>query len=431
MAGDLGAGRWQVPTLELEPDLALALLRGLDREAAAYGASVGHLIELAGFAADLVARGRLLPSVLSDPPHAVWRPVITGADAAWTRVLASSMPLPLTAASPGDGLAVWSDALDALVDATARATLNSMPLAIGRAGTPATRAWLAALVGNERRFTADRPALAALTAMVAAWQQDAVEGPVRACFRLWEPVDGGAEWQVRFGLQAADEPSLFVDADAVWRSREMKLPALARHVHAPQETFLAELGKASRLYPELDGALRTARPLSLSLDTEGAHRFLSGVSSRAGHGRIRRTASRVVEQAVDPARAEGHRLDTVPAGAGGSRYGSNRLRGDRLVSRRRAGPAAAAASDAGCRVGWAGPRRPAPRGVPAVRGQRVDRTTTASALIEALLKRGWMDHNRARLCITHLLVRLSHSLGQRSVVRGKQGVAGLITRPRA
>ena len=39
--------------------------------------------------------------------------------------------------------------------------------------------------------------------------------------------------------------------------------------------MLAELGKASRLYPELDGALRTARPTALALDTAGAHRFLS------------------------------------------------------------------------------------------------------------------------------------------------------------
>ena len=141
--------------------------------------------------------------------------------------------------------------------------------------------------GKRSTLAADPPALAALTAMVAAWQQDAVEGSVRACFRLKEPVDDGEEWQVRFGLQAADEPSLFVDADEVWRSRGKKMPALARHVHAPQETFLAELGKASRLYPEIDGALRTARPLGLSLDTEGAHRFLSGVApalATAGFG---------------------------------------------------------------------------------------------------------------------------------------------------
>ena len=69
--------------------------------------------------------------------------------------------------------------------------------------------------------------------------------------------------------------------------QRQELPALARHVHAPQETFLAELGKAGRLYPELDGALRTARPLGLSLDTEGAHRFLSSVApalATAGFG---------------------------------------------------------------------------------------------------------------------------------------------------
>jgi hypothetical protein len=134
VGGDLRARRWQVPTLELEPDLALALLRGVDGETAAYGASIMHLIELAGFAAELVARGRLLPAVLSDPPRAVWRPVITGPDAAWARILASVMPPPLIAACPGDGLAVWSDALDALLDAAARAALDSTRLTIRRAG---------------------------------------------------------------------------------------------------------------------------------------------------------------------------------------------------------------------------------------------------------------------------------------------------------
>jgi hypothetical protein len=273
--GDLRAGLWQVPTLELEPDLAFTLLRGLDGEAAAHGASVVHLTELARFAADIVARGRLLPTLLSDPARAVWRPVLTGPDAAWTRALASSMPQSLAAANPGDAFAVWSDALDGLVDAAVRAALDSTRLLIGRSGSREARAWLAALTGNERRFDADPQALATLAAAITAWQQDSVKGPVRACFRLVEPVDDNKDWQLRFGLQAAEEPSLFVDAEAVWGSRGKKLPALARYVAAPQETFLSELGKASRLYPELDGALRAPRPRDLRLDTPGAHRFLS------------------------------------------------------------------------------------------------------------------------------------------------------------
>jgi non-specific serine/threonine protein kinase len=273
VAGEVRPGAWQVPTLELEADVAYALLRRWDPDGPACGASVHHLSEVAAFAADLVARGRVLPITLDDRPRAGWRPVLIGPDAAWARVLATSMPPSLGAADPDHCLTVWAAALDSLVDAAARAALGPLRLSLGRAGTPASRAWLAALTGTERTFAAAPAQVAALAGALGRWQADAVAGPVRACFRLVEP-DEDEDWYVQFGLQAADEPSLVVEADTVWRSRG-KLHALARHVDAPHETFLAELGKAGRLYPELDGALRTARPKGLPLDTAGAHRFLS------------------------------------------------------------------------------------------------------------------------------------------------------------
>jgi len=296
-AGVVSSGQWQVPVLEFDAGLALAVLSEPDAEGAVWGTSLTHLSELSLFAADLVARGRLLPGVIVDAPRAVWRPVLTAADAAWARTLAVSAPPALFAAGPETGLDLWAEALDCLVDAAARAALGGFRLTLGRAGDPVTRAWLSALTGIERVFaaaseapgemaTAPRSpshpaAVTGLSEALTEWQRDAVAGPVRACFRLVEPVDDDAEWQVRFGLQAADEPSLVVDAEAVWRSRG-KLPALARHVDAPQETFLAELGKAARLYPELDRALRTSRPSHLALDTEDAHRFLSTAAPTLG-----------------------------------------------------------------------------------------------------------------------------------------------------
>ena len=280
-AGAVSSGQWQLPTLEFDADLSLAVLSEPDTEGAVWGTSLTHVSELGRFAADLVARGRLLPGVIVDAPRAVWRPVLTASDAAWARTLAASAPPALFAAGPDTGLDLWADALDCLVDAAARAALGESRLTLGRAGDPVTRAWLSALTGIERVFAADPAAVAVLSDALAEWQRDAVAGPVRACFRLVEPVDDDEEWQVRFGLQAADEPSLVVDAEAVWRSRG-KLPALARHVDAPQETFLAELGKAARLYPELDRALRTARPSHLALDTEDAHRFLSTAAPTLG-----------------------------------------------------------------------------------------------------------------------------------------------------
>ncbi|MCO1597176.1 DEAD/DEAH box helicase [Micromonospora sp. RHAY321] len=229
------------------------------------------------------------------------------------------------AASDGAELtagALVADALDALTDAAARAALATTTLARGlRPGGPAP-AWLAALAGPHRDFTVDPAALATLRAELDAWQRDAAGGPVRASFRLVEPapdevtepilatrldpahtasppidaadaagrqpagvaqvpggpaaVDpvGGGRWRLEFGLQAADEPGLHVDAGQVWRAPQT-LGGLAGRTASPQETLLAELGRASRLWPDLDAALRTAAPEAMELDVEGAHGFLS------------------------------------------------------------------------------------------------------------------------------------------------------------
>ncbi|MBT8227415.1 MAG: DEAD/DEAH box helicase, partial [Dactylosporangium sp.] len=173
--------------------------------------------------------------------------------------------------------------IDDLVDAAARLALVGCQLApTPRAGatTPAVRAWLAALTGRRRRFAAAQRDVGALATDLATWQRDAASGAVRACFRLVEPpaeaeadAQSAAPWLVEFALQAADEPSLVVDASRVWHARGA-LRALARNLETPQETLLSELGRATRLWPELTSALRAARPSELRLDGTGALHFL-------------------------------------------------------------------------------------------------------------------------------------------------------------
>ncbi|WP_328344101.1 SNF2-related protein [Micromonospora sp. NBC_00421] len=373
--GPVTLAGWRTPTLRYAPDDALDLLRALDGLDAVVGAGLRHLAELAGFAVDLVARGRLLPGVADRPPGdvprspagrsarsagaavgwAVWRPLLTGADAAWARSLALALPPAVRAAadaatptsrsrpaagraagvtngkSPGSGAVetpgsrpvsgvveaavmppgpgaeaaegrsgpgvagagvLVADVLDLLTDAAARRVLADTDLVRGGRRDGATAGWLAALTGPQRRFTAEPTALATLRAELDAWQRDAVGGPVRASFRLVEPADDeivdaltvvpadpstvvgqGGRWRIEFGLQAADEPGLHVAACDIWRTPE-RLPALAGRWDDPQETLLAELGRAGRLWPELDQALRTPAPEQLELDVEGAHRFL-------------------------------------------------------------------------------------------------------------------------------------------------------------
>ncbi|MFJ1542646.1 SNF2-related protein [Micromonospora chalcea] len=363
--GPVTRAGWRVPALGYAPDAAYELLRA--PMPGPVGASLRHLCELADFATDLVARGRLLPGVLDAYPGggvpgadggpasigrgtsrrrlravgaddvatawALWRPLLTGTDAAWARDLATALPPAARAArewrpeprdaaaptgdrGPADG--AWAgraddvgagelvaEALDALVDAAARVALADTRLHRGMRPVGAVPRWLAALTGPQRAFPAEPAALKTLRDELDAWQRDAAGGAVRATFRLVEPdVDPVAElvedavWRVEFGLHPADEPGLVVDAAHIW---QRPAPALAARGVEPQETLLAELGRASRLWPEVDAALRTAAPEGMELDAEGAHRFLregAPVLHAAGFGVLlpswwRRSSSRL------------------------------------------------------------------------------------------------------------------------------------------
>jgi SNF2-related domain/SNF2 Helicase protein/Helicase conserved C-terminal domain len=285
-------GQWEVPTLALDSETALGFLLAardaeIDPERPIAGTDVRAMQALAGFAVDLVGRGRVLPGVRDAGDGralAKWSAVVTGADAVWLRELAAGLPGSFTASclvDVGRGSAAvlsLAAATDALVDAAVRSRLGPVP------GRRAVASFQSALTGSDPYFAATPVAFAALDEALADWQREVTQvGVVRACFRLVEPQgaaeaagEGASEgsWRVDFALQSTEEPSLVVDAAQVWRARGA-LRALARHVADPQETLLGELGRAVRLYPGIEGALHTAKPSSLALDVEGAHLFLS------------------------------------------------------------------------------------------------------------------------------------------------------------
>nr|BFE71414.1 DEAD/DEAH box helicase [Actinoplanes digitatis] len=272
-----------------------------------YGArtapSLAYLAEVCAFAADLVARGRVLPAVhaAGTRPRAVWRPVLTGTDAARHADLLRRMPPACRAerARPGDvgGLPtadVLHAALHRLVDGLVRTRLAEAGVELGGA------AWLAALSAEPEFDPPPAGELDTLADALDAWHAEATRGAaVRVCFRLTflpelepdepdatgvpEPAADGDAWLLEFLLQPVDEPSLLVTAADVWRDRSAPL---RRWTHHPQERLIAGLGRAARLFGDLDAALRTARPAELVLDTEGAYRFLSHATllEQAGYG---------------------------------------------------------------------------------------------------------------------------------------------------
>ncbi|MGK5681728.1 DEAD/DEAH box helicase [Actinoplanes sp. URMC 104] len=282
---------WQVPavTVPFVDDEVTASFDGR------LGRSAQWLAELCAFAADLVRRGRVLPAVHPHGPVARWRPVVTGFDAVHRDDLLRRLPAAARAerARPGDVAGLPAEdalaaALDRLVDGLVRTRLAESGVRVGDG-------WLAALTGDP--VFAAAPALAdELADRLDEWHRGATTGAaVRLCFRLShlrEPdavdphpaaVAARDAWLLEFLLQAVDEPSALVTAADVWRDSYAPLRRWTSH---PQERLLGALGRAARLYPDLDAALHVPRPVDMVLDTEEAHRFLTHAATleEAGYG---------------------------------------------------------------------------------------------------------------------------------------------------
>jgi SNF2 family DNA or RNA helicase len=270
---------WTVPVLFVPGDAAMAALGALaDPDPAGSwlaASSLRYLCVLAGHACDLARRGRMLPQLVTEAglPAARWRPVVTGSDAAAYRDFAAAMP-PVVRSTGTELGRTLRDALDALVDATARAVMPERLLHGHRAGpkAPLPDRWIAALTAADPALPEARPAeVQELGAALAAWMRAANEanGPVRVSFRLVEPLPGEDVWGLEFALQSADDPSLYLPAAELWAGG--RLPGLSARA---DETLLAGLGRAVRLFPLLHVALRDQQPDGMALDTAEAHEFL-------------------------------------------------------------------------------------------------------------------------------------------------------------
>ena len=312
--GDPSAGRpellhpWVVCAASFAPLAALNVLLGLPRTGEpgiAVGDSARFLAEAAKLALELVARGRVLPTLArrEDRWLARWEPVtVDPGDAERERLLVAAMPpllraeVALTEAGRTPETVV-ADVLGALVDACARHFLAGR---LGRRGrrrsSSAVEAWLAGLTGEQPVACADERELAAVAEQLEGWRQDmeryAAHRTFRTCFRLCtpeEPADPLAEagatdgsgngpardsWRVEILLQAKDDQSVLVPAREVWGSNASGLRVLGRRIDDPQERLLGGLGHALRVWPDLEPALHEAAPTGVELDSGAVFRFL-------------------------------------------------------------------------------------------------------------------------------------------------------------
>lgn len=312
---------WEIPALTLAVDGMLDLLLALPagaRRGVAFGDSLRFLAQAAKLALELLARGRLLPSLdrRAEGWVARWRAVTDDPlDADRVRLLAEALPPLLRAELPCDpevgvpprGLV--NNLLDGVIDACARGTLTAVSRPSRAPRTPrraasAVESWIAALSCADGLVVGSGRELAELAEQLDAWrgarEQYAAHRMFRTCFRLSlvdavpeharlgaheseESADAGTDrstasseppWRVEILLQAKDDPSVLVSATEVWNSNGSGLRILGRRLEHPQERLLGGLGHALRLWPELEPALRLSAPTAVELTSEAAYRFV-------------------------------------------------------------------------------------------------------------------------------------------------------------
>ncbi len=205
--------------------------------------------------------------------------------------------MPSAVRAPVDSLAhepwpIFEDFLSLVLDAECRAALVPEDMAGAvreRDQADPHVAWLASMLGPEDTVTAGIGERLELVKGVRRWtaglEDRGVSSAWRLCLTLTEPGNAAAlpdltapsddlMWSLAFGLRSVDNPDLQVAAGDVWLLSTESVTIGGRRLDSPQELLLAELGRASRLFPKLESSLSEQEPVSIELNTRQAYQFL-------------------------------------------------------------------------------------------------------------------------------------------------------------
>ncbi len=291
---------WRLPTLALGGAAALDLLLKLPQlppPGIVYGESLSFWMTAATFALELLTRQCFVPTLQAISHgrntlyQALWQVQLTYEDNMRLQHLAHLLPpLCWSFIPPGEKPAsllqeLVHDFLNQVTDAFVREQVSFSSLfPTRRVARSLPEQWLKALVSPDPTMAAPAETVAPFAEELRDWldqlQPLSETAAFRTCFRLDPPVEEAPNvqaeplWQISYHLQATDDPSLLVPAEQVWQERSSTLTFLQHQFENPQERLLADLGRASRLFPAFEESLNAARPSAVSFDTEHAYQFL-------------------------------------------------------------------------------------------------------------------------------------------------------------
>ena len=247
-------------TLQLDAYAAIEVLTRAAGErvlapAVLVGADLAWCATAMRYAAALVARGHIAPSLQDD--RAVWMPVLLGDEAErFASLVASIPPVALAFDAKRDAREAVLRFTAVIADAIVRGA--ALPRVTGKS---LHDRWLAALTTRDGRIAADAEELARLKASVDAWLRPVAAeaaAPFRLAFRLEEPIAEEAPWRLNYLMQGRDDRSLL-------------LPA----AQAPRELLLRSLGEAATISAAVEQGLAHGEVEGLNATATAAFAFLT------------------------------------------------------------------------------------------------------------------------------------------------------------
>ena len=284
---------WSVDVIAIEDAtslLASVVGKRLIAPGVVVGADLAFLATAMRFAAALVSRGHVLPSLerVGTEWLARWIAAPTASEHEQIASLVRSIPPAVLAFGTNADVPPAIDrraALDAFMTPIIDRLMRESTRAPGSGVTLHDR-WLAALGTPDGRLSGDAAELAALRNTLAEWRRPVSEQALfdfRVAFRLEEPAlaDEMDRWTIRFLLQGIDDPSLILPLSLVWRSdaRGGDAAAVRRLMKRGQghatRFILGSLAQAGTISKAVDEALRKPSPSEIDTDTNGAFTFLA------------------------------------------------------------------------------------------------------------------------------------------------------------
>ena len=260
------------------------------------GDELRWLAHLQRWCLSLMARGRWLPVVETTGDHcqARWQPLLNREDDRY-RLETMALHMPQVLLSGDDPLNTLvcrrpeqqrlqvAGIVAALLDTQMRIAFTPLEEGLDEL----LDSWQQALASPEGHLSSDADGVERLQVASSHWRQGVTGqlAPARACLELQAPTPQQGEqndnhWQLHFGLQAAVDPGLWLDAEAIWAAGDNAVHIGEIPVDKPSQLLLEGLGRALSAFEPLERGLEGATPSRMHLTPAEAFVLVRTASRR-------------------------------------------------------------------------------------------------------------------------------------------------------